>query len=244
LLVDTNVFGRGRTLVRDEDALEKLVTLVSEAEAHRDLDAAMRALDGEKLCSPEEMKVGCDLEWWTFFKPGCFSRVLYIGSGACPLIAFYVLERDPKIIIDGVDIIPHATVLCSRLAERFGYRDRLRPFTGDALDLGSERVREYDAFFISSAVRPKNDIIDRLLVQKQRDAKIYAREDETHPDFYEPVRIRDKDLLSAKQARARWAVEKGTPYPMPPGCETTGMLGGRVHTGREPVSTPGLRRLR
>ena len=234
LLVDTNIFGRGRALVRDEDALEKLATLVSEAEAHLDLDAAMRALDGEILCSSEEMKVSCELEWWAFFEPGCFSRVLYIGSGACPLIAFYVLERDPKIIIDGIDITPQATILCSRLAEHSGYHGRLRPFTGDALGLGPEQICEYDAFFISSAVRPKNDIIELLLAQKQRGAKIYAREDEAHPDFYEPVRVSNRDLLSAKEARARWASEKGALYPLPPGCEIITTLHNSVHSRQKP----------
>jgi len=243
LLVDTNIFGRGHALVRDEDALGKLATLVSEAEAHHDLDAAMHVLAGETLCSPEEMKVGCELEWWAFFKPSRFSRVLYIGSGACPMIAFYVLERDPKIIIDGIDITPQSTVLCSRLAEHFGYQGRLRPFTGDALDLGPEQTREYDAFFISSAVRPKNDIIERLLVQKQHEAKIYAREDEAHPDFYEPIHVRHQDLLSAKEARARWAAEKKTPYPMPPGCEMIGAPRNPVHSGEKPASGPALRRL-
>ncbi len=220
LLVDTNIFGLGRALVRNEVALEKLATLVSEAEAHLDLDAAMRALNGETLSSPEDMKVGCELEWWAFFEPGRFSRVLYIGSGACPLIAFYVLARDPKIIIDGIDITPQATVLCSRLAEHFNYQDRLHPFTGDALNLKPEQICEYDAFFISSAVRPKNEIIERLLAKKQRSAKIYAREDEAHPDFYEPVLTHHQDLLNAKNARARWSAEKGTQYPVPPGCET------------------------
>ncbi len=243
LLVDTNIFGRGHVLVRNEDALEELATLVSEAEAHNDLDAAMRILDGEKLCSPEEMKVGCELEWWAFFEPGRFSRVLYIGSGACPLIAFYVLERDPKIIIDGIDISPQATVLCSRLAEHFGYQDRLRPFTGNALGLGPKQISEYDAFFISSAVRPKNDIIRQLLAQKKREARIYAREDEAHPDFYEPVRLRHLDLLSAKEARGRWTAEKGTPYPMPPGCEMIGTFHNPVHSGQEPPSRLKPRRL-
>jgi hypothetical protein len=220
LLQETNVFGRGRRLVPDPAARRRLATLLSEAEASLDLTAAITALTEGRLCSPDEMKVGCELEYRTFFEPNHFARVLYIGSGAYPQIAFYVLERDPASVFDAVDIVPHASVLCSRLAAKLGYADRLFPFTRDAIDLEPERIERYDAYFISSAVRPKNATIERLLRHKPRHARIYAREDPAHPDFYELVEVSHPDLMTARHARSLWRERTGMAYPLPTGCET------------------------
>lgn len=222
LLEETNVFGRGKYLVDDDEARKKLATLLAEAEAHEDLKAAWRCLTTGAHYSPDDMKVSCELEYWIFFEPGKFSRILYVGSGAYPHIALYVLERDPKIIFDCIDIVPHTTVLCSQLAAKLGYRDRLRPSTGDAIALEKSVIERFDAFFISSAVRPKNAMIEHLLCHKRNEARIYAREDEAHPAFYEPVRITHPDLLTAREARTRWAKEKGAPLALPKGCEVDG----------------------
>jgi hypothetical protein len=219
MLSQTNVFGAGSELKRDEGALQELMTLLSEAEAKLDIRAAVRCIATCQATPLEEMKVSCEVEYSTFFAPGRFDRVLYIGSGAYPTIALYVLERQEQIVIDGVDIIPHATVLCSQVAQRLGLSARLRPSTRDALDLPRETIREYDAFFVSSAVRPKHQILARLVAHKRPGARIYAREDEAHPDFYELVRIEHPDLLKARQARAMWARNKGAPAILPRGCE-------------------------
>lgn len=220
LLEETNVFGRGKRLVRDPDAQRKLATLLSHAEASLDLAAATGAIAEGRLCSADEMKVSCELEYWAFFAPNRFARVLYIGSGAYPQIALYVLERDPTVVFDAVDLVPHATVLCSRLAATLAYTNRLLPFTQDALELEPERIALYDAFFISSAVRPKNAIIERLLRHKPPHARVYAREDLAHPDFYELVQVSHPDLVTARHARSLWRKQTGVPYPLPKGCET------------------------
>ena len=219
LLIETNVFGRGKNLRRDHSALDALREMMSLVESDCDYQAARRVLQGEPLCSPEDMKVGCELEWETFFSRGRFESLLYIGSGACPAIALFVLKRDSKIVIDGIDIAPEATNLCLQLAARMGLRERLCPSTQDALTLSPDQIKAYDSFFISSAVRPKNEIILRLLEHKRNGAKIYGREDESHPDFYELVTVRHPDLLAAREARSIWLREKGTRYPMPAGCE-------------------------
>ena len=220
LLEETNIFGKGKHLVPDAGAKRRLATLFLEAEARLDLEMAIRCLTEGRLCSPEEMKVSCELEYWAFFQTANFSRVLYVGCGAYPLIALYVLERDRRISFDGIDIIPHATVLCAQVVAKLGHSDRFRPFTRDALEFEGDLIERYDAFFISSAVRPKNAILDRFLKHKKPHARIYAREDEAHPDFYDPVEISHPHLLTARQARARWKEEKGKAYPLPKGCET------------------------
>jgi hypothetical protein len=219
LLEETNIFGRGKHLVYDDEARRKLATLIAEAEAREDLTAAWQCLTAGTHYSPDDMKVSCELEYRMFFERASFSHVLYIGSGAYPHIALYVLERDPNIIFDAIDIVPHTTVLCSQLAAKLGYRDRLRPFTGDAMALEESVIKRYDAFFLSSAVYPKNAVIEHLLRHKPKEARIYAREDEAHPAFYEPVQIAHPDVLAARQARALWTREKGTPPPLPEGCE-------------------------
>jgi hypothetical protein len=219
LLLDTNVFGRGKFLIPDSEARSRLATLLSEAEALLDLSAAFRLLVGGELCSPDDMKVSCELEYWAFFKPNQFRRVLYVGSGACPTIVLYTLPKQPAIVFDAVDISPQATVLCSQIAAKLGHQDRIQPFTQDALEMSPDRIRTYDGFFVSSAVRPKNTIIRHLLKHKRQAAKIYAREDVSHPDFYELVEIADPDLLTARQARDLWERETGAPYPLPRGCE-------------------------
>lgn len=219
LLEDTNVFRRGRGLVYDDISCRKLGTLVAEAEARLDLEAAWRCLTGGQGPSPDEMKLSCELEDWAFFEPAGFSRVLYIGSGAYPLIALYALGRQPGLHLDGIDIVPHCTVLCSQVAAKLGLGDRLRASTADGIAVEPDVIAQYDGFFLSSAVRPKNAIIERLLRHKRPGTRIYAREDEAHPYFYEPVRVEHPDLLPARAARARWARERGSPLVLPPGCE-------------------------
>ena len=130
LLEETNIFGRGKHLVDDDEARKKLAILLAEAETHEDLKAAWQCLTTGVHYSPDDMKVSCELEYRMFFERANFSHVLYVGSGAYPQVALYVLERDPNIIFDAIDIVPHTTVLCSQLAAKLGYRDRLRPFTG------------------------------------------------------------------------------------------------------------------
>ena len=219
LLRETNVFGEGRSLVPDERSRARLATLLSEAEAAIELEGVMEFFRSGRRMTLEELHVSCELEYWAFFEPNRFSRVLYAGSGAWPTIALYVLERQPQVVIDGVDVIPQTTVLCSRVASELGYRDRLRPSTMNALDLEPERIRSYDAFFLSSAVRPKNDVLRHLLLHKRETARIYAREDEAHPQFYEPVTVDHPHVLSARQARRLWRERHGTPSALPSGCE-------------------------
>jgi hypothetical protein len=146
--------------------------------------------------------------------------VLYIGSGSYPTVALYALARHSGLLIDGIDIVPHCTVLCERVAARLGLDHRLRAFTLDAATLDPATIERYDGFFISSAVRPKNAIIERLLEHKRSGALTYAREDEAHPHFYEPITVEHPEVLTARRARACWAAETGTRIPLPPGCET------------------------
>jgi hypothetical protein len=219
LLEETNLFRRGRELVHDEAACRSLAVRLAEAEARLDLEAAGRCLAGRQAIVPREMKVSCELEYWAFFERRDFARLLYIGSGAYPTIALYVLERKPRLRVEGLDVVPHCTVLCSEVAAKLGLADRLRAFTGDGLALEPHVIARYDAFFLSSAVRPKNTIIEHLLRHKRPGAPIYAREDEAHPFFYEPVRVEHPDLLAARAARARWARAMGGPVDLPEGCE-------------------------
>src|SRR5262245_13600363 len=120
MLRETNVLGAGRHLVRDAAARGELATLLSEVEASLDLAAAIGCIVDGRATSLEEMKVSCELEYWAFFAPARFERVLYIGCGAYPLIALYVLARQAQVVIDGVDVVPHATVLCRQVAGRLG----------------------------------------------------------------------------------------------------------------------------
>lgn len=218
LLEETNVFGAGRDLVYERSACETLITLLSEVEAALDLWSAFGFLSGTPV-DVASMKVSSELEFWAFFQNGNFSNVLWIGSGATPITAFYALQRLPELHITGLDLVPHCTVLCSQVAARLEFQERLHPLTGSARELGKETIEKYDGFFISSAVRPKNEIIELLLTFKQKNARIYAREDESHPYFYEPVTLGHPDVLTGRQARAFWLKEKGVPYPLPRGCE-------------------------
>jgi hypothetical protein len=220
LLRDTNVFGRGRELTYDEASFRWLATRLSEVEARLDLEAARRVLHDGGPVEPASMKLTCDLEDWAFFGREGLRRVLYIGCGAYPTIAVHALARHPHLRIDGVDLVPHCTVLCEQVAARLGLRDRLRATTLDALDLDPADIAAYDGFFLSSAVPPKDAIITRLLEHKRPSARIYAREDEAHPLFYPLVTVSHPDLLSARGARAAWAKAHGTDFPLPAGCET------------------------
>lgn len=219
ILKDTNIFGSGKHLKFDAEACAALSKVISEAEARLDIDVAWACVTSGARYQSDDMKVSCDLEYWAFFEPNDFSRVLYIGSGAYPTIAIYVLERRSRIKFDGIDNVPHCTVLCSRVAATLGLARRLRPFTADAMTLDRKAIERYDAFFISSAVKPKMAVIKLLLRFKRSDALIYAREDEAHPFFYEPVTVSHQDLITAKIARSRWTVEKGMPPALPRGCE-------------------------
>jgi hypothetical protein len=219
LLKATNCFGAGRSLEWDADAFARLRAMLSEAEAWLDLTAAWRCLSEGRVGGPEEMKVSCELEFWAFFEPLRAGRVLYVGSGAFPQTALYALQRLPGLAVDGVDLVPHCSVLCSAVAERLGLSERLRAWTVAGEELPAELIASYEAFFVSSAVSPKNEIIERLLRHRRPHAVIYAREDQAHPDFYEPVRVDHPDVLSARQARARWARATGRPAPLPEGCE-------------------------
>ncbi|MGH3853010.1 MAG: hypothetical protein ACRDR6_05825 [Pseudonocardiaceae bacterium] len=219
LLRDTNVFGAGRDLEWDDDACQELGMMVAEAEAHHDLTAAWRFLSGGPAYDAHAMKVSCELEYWAFFEPHHFRRMLYIGSGAYPHIALYALARLPELQIDGVDLTPHCKMLCSAVAAKLGFADRFRARTARGEDLDPDCIHSYDAFFLSSAVRPKNAIIEFLLRHRCPQALIYAREDQAHPHFYEPVEIEHPDVFSARRARALWQTAKGHPPPLPEGCE-------------------------
>jgi hypothetical protein len=220
LLRDTNVYGGGRDLVYDEASYRWLANRMSEVEARLDLEAAYRVISEGGAVDPATMKLTCDLEDWAFFGRREMRRVLYIGSGAYPTIAIYALLRHPQLTVDGVDIVPHCTVLCEQVAARLGLADRLRVWTLDALELSPDEIAAYDGFFLSSAVPPKDAIITKLLAHKQPAARIYAREDQAHPLFYPLVTVSHPDLLSARGARAAWAEAHGSPFPMPAGCET------------------------
>jgi hypothetical protein len=220
LLRDTNVFGRGRDLRYDEASYRWLANRMSEVEARLDLEAAFRCIADGGAVDPATMKLTCELEDWAFFARGDLRRVLYIGSGAYPTIAIYALLRHPELHVDGVDIVPHCTVLCERVAAHLGVADRLKVSTLDALELDPADIAGYDGFFLSSAVPPKDAIIARLLEHKQPAARLYAREDEAHPLFYPLVTTSHPDLLTARGARALWAEAHGGPFPLPAGCET------------------------
>jgi hypothetical protein len=99
-----------------------------------------------------------------------------------------------------VDISPYATVFCSILTAKLGYEKRLELITRSAIEIEPEIIRLCDGFFITSAAKPKNETIERILLHKRPNAKMYAREDVSHPDFYEPVTITHPDLLSAREA--------------------------------------------
>jgi hypothetical protein len=221
LLLDTNVFGAGRDLVFDEGSYRWLATRMSEVEARLDLEAAFRCISEAATVDAGSMKLTCDLEDWAFFGKQDLRQVLYIGCGAYPTIALYALASHPELTIDGLDIVEHCTVLCEQLADRLGLSARLRVATGDAARLTPAEIARYDGFFVSSAVRPKNDILRMLLAHKRGGTPIYAREDEAHPLFYEPVTVEHPDVLGARTARARWAAEMGNVFPLPRGCETS-----------------------
>ncbi len=203
-LEDTNISGKGKHLKPDPDAAKAIITLLNELEAKHDFEAALRLIVDGELMTPERMDVCCELEYQTFFRPGRFEHALYVGSGGYPLIAAYVLERDPNVRFDCMDIVPYATVICERVVKELGYSDRVHAFTGNSLDFTEADAAKYDAYFLSSAVRPKNTIVRKLLEIKIENARIYAREDVSHPDFYEPVDIRHPDLLTAREAHVKW----------------------------------------
>jgi hypothetical protein len=219
ILMATNIFRMTRRLKPDAEALSQLKAMVAEAERRLDFDAARACLVSGARCSPSEMGVGSELEWKTFFEPGKFRSVLYIGSGAYPTTAFYVLERDAVVSFEGIDVSEEAVDLCSQVCAKLGYQSRAGCYLQDAFRLRPEQIKHYDAFLISSAVRPKNAIIVRLLRHKRTGAKIYAREAESHPQFYEPVEVRHPDVLTGRLARALWFRQHGATWPMPPGCE-------------------------
>ncbi|MBO0894250.1 MAG: hypothetical protein J2O39_07715 [Acidimicrobiales bacterium] len=219
LLRATNRFGAGRDLEWDEDSFTRLQAMLSEAEAWLDLRAAWRSLSEGRAGDPAAMKVSSELEFFTFYEPLGAGRVLYVGSGAYPQSALYALERLPELRIDGIDLVPHCSVLCSALAERLGLSGRLAAFTVPGEELPRDLIASYDGFFLSSAVRPKNAIIERILRYRRPGTPLYAREDEAHPLFYEPVEVDHPEVLSARRARARWSEAKGSPAPLPEGCE-------------------------
>jgi len=224
LLVDTNVFGAGRDLIYDPDAYRWLATRMSEAEARLDLAAANDAISAGAPVDASSMKTTSVLEdfaFFTRFAPTGPSRVLYVGGGAYPTIALHALTRYPDLTLDSIDIVPHCTVLCEQLAMALGLSERLRAKTLDVFDMGpGGELAAYDGIFVSSAVRPKNEILTHLLSHKRPGTPVYAREDEAHPLFYEPVTVDHPDLTSARMARAAWAAEHGEPFPLPRGCET------------------------
>jgi hypothetical protein len=225
LLVDTNVFGRGRHLIYDEASHQWLATRMSEAEARLDLEAAAAAIAAGGSVDASSMKLTCDLEDWAFLSrlsPRLPRRLLYVGGGAYPTIALYALDRYPSLHVDCLDIVPHCTVLCQQLADRLGLANRLHASTVDVVDLEPGSLARYDGVFVSSAVRPKNATLDYLLSHKGPGTLLYAREDEAHPLFYEPVTVAHPDLIAARQARAAWANAFGRPFPLPKGCETDG----------------------
>ena len=205
LLDDTDLMGKGKNLKYDSDACRRLSTMFAETEAKLEVEAVMDLLTNDLFFPLEKMQVSCEMEYRTFFEPNSFSRVLIIGSGGYPQIALYAFRFDNEISFGAADISPYATVLCSMLAAKLGYEKRLEPFTRSAVEIEPEIIRSYDGFFISSAVKPKNDAIKRILLHKRPNAKIYAREDITHPDFYELVTINHPDLLSAREA---WEILK------------------------------------
>lgn len=223
LLVDTNIFGRGRQLVYDDASYRWLANRMSEAEVRLDLEAAAAAIAAGAMVDASSMKLTCDLEDWAFFsrlESDQLRRVLYVGGGAYPTIALYALDCYPSLRIDCLDIVPHCTVLCQQLADRLGLVDRLEASTLDVVDMDIGELARYDGMFVSSAVRPKNEILHHLLTHKAARAVIYAREDEAHPLFYEPVTVSHTDLITARAARAAWASLHGQPFPLPKGCET------------------------
>ena len=204
LLEDTNVTGRGKDLIYDADACARLDTMLSETEARDDVEAVFDLLTTGQFCPLEKMQVSCDMEYRVFFEPNSFSNVLLVGSGGYSQIALYVFRHDDEICFGAADVCSYATVLCSMLAAKLGYEKRLKPITCSAIELQPEIIQAYDGFFISSAVKPKNETIERILLHKQQHAKIYAREDVSHPEFYEPVTISHPDLLTASQAHEKW----------------------------------------
>lgn len=219
LLKATNRFGAGRNLEWDRASFVRLQAMLSEAEAWLDVRAAGRCLTDGTTGDPSVMKVSCELEFWAFFEPLGAGRVLYVGSGAFPQTALYALERLPGLQVDGIDLVPHCSVLCSAVAERLGLSERLVAWTVPGEELPADLIASYDGFFVSSAVRPKNAIIERLLRHRRAHAPVYAREDLAHPDFYEPVEVDHPEVLSARRARARWTQATGKPAPLPEGCE-------------------------
>ena len=203
-LDDSNIYGKGKHLKHDADARKEIITLLNEMEAKHDFEAALRLLRNGEVMTPEKMNVSCELEYQMFFRPGKFKHALYIGCGGYPLITTYVLERDLDIRFACMDIVPYATAICDMVVEELGFAERVHAFTGNVLEFTESDVGEYDAYFLSSAVRPKNTIIQKLLEIKTETAKIYAREDASHPDFYEPVEVKHPDLLSARGADLKW----------------------------------------
>lgn len=226
LLRATNRFGAGRDLEWEEGSFARLQAMLSEAEAWLDLRAAWHCLSEGTALDPAAMKVSSELEFWAFFEPLRAGRVLYVGSGAYPQSALYALERLPELKVDGIDLVPHCSVVCSALAERLGLGGRLAAFTVPGEELSRDLIESYDGFFLSSAVRPKNAIIERILRHRRPGTPLYAREDEAHPLFYEPVEVDHPEVLSARRARVRWAEAKGSPAPLPEGCELDGLAEG------------------
>ena len=205
LLEDSNLQGEGKNLTYDAHSLARLRTVFSETEAKLEVEAVFDVLTNGRLYSQEKMQVSCDMEYRTFFGPNSFSNVLLVGSGGYPQIALYALQCDNNIRFRAVDRSPYATVLCSMLAAKLGYEDRLEAFTCNALELEPVVIQSFDGFFIHSAVKPKNKVVERLLIHKRPNAKVYAREDVTHPDFYEPITFTHPDLLTARQAYDQWS---------------------------------------
>ena len=205
LLEESNLEGEGKNLTYDAHSLASLRTVFSETEAKLEVEAVLDVLTKGRLYSQEKMQVSCDMEYRTFFEPNKFSKVLLVGSGGYPQIALYALQCDVNISFLAVDRSPYATVLCGMLAAKVGYDDRLKALTCNALELEPAVIQSYDGFFIHSAVKPKNKIVERLLIHKRPGAKVYAREDVTHPDFYEPITFTHPDLLTARQAYDQWS---------------------------------------
>lgn len=219
LLRATNVFGAGARLEWDEEAAKRVGVLLAEAEARLDLEAAWACLSGGAQPDVEAMKVSAELELWAFFERHPLRRVLWVGCGAYPTTALAALQRLPELTIDGVDVVPHCTVLCSAVAARLGLSGRLRALTVPGEELDPQLIEEHDGFFVSSAVRPKNVVIDHILRHKRPGTAVYAREDLAHPQFYEPVEVDHPDVLPARRAREMWLEAKGEPAPLPEGCE-------------------------
>jgi len=204
LLEDTNVKGKGKNLKYDPSAFARLCTMFAETEAKLEIEAVMDLLTKDQFFPLEKMDVGCEMEYWAFFEPNAFSKVLIVGAGGYPQIVLYAFQRDNEISFGAVDISPYAVVLCSMFIAKLGYENRLEAFTCSAVEIEPEVIHSYDGFFITSAVREKNETIERILLHKRPNAKIYAREDDGHPDFYVPVTISHPDLLTAGEARERW----------------------------------------